>query len=171
MTDKNSDNDRTESFVALTKDTSIGHYTIIEKIGAGGMGEVYLAEDTKLKRKVALKFLPPNMCQDEDCRNRFKREAQATAKLNHPNIGAVYEVGEKDGKHFIALQYIEGQTLQTFPRDDRQVLVRIIRKVAFAVHAAHEKGIIHRDIKPANIMVEGKVNSRKKTTTRWKSRC
>ena len=88
------DSDKTQTHVVLTKGTMVSHYRIIEKIGAGGMGEVYLAEDTKLKRKVALKFLPSLLCQDEDCRARFKREAQAAAKLDHPNIVTIHEVGE-----------------------------------------------------------------------------
>ena len=91
------EDDKTQSHVALTRDTMVSHYRIIEKIGAGGMGEVYLAEDTELNRKVALKFLPPHLCQDDDCRARFKREAQAAAGLEHPNIVAVHEVGEYCG--------------------------------------------------------------------------
>ena len=83
---KDQDDDKTQTHKVLTKGTMVSHYRIVEKIGAGGMGEVYLAEDTELDRKVALKFLPPHLCQDEDCRKRFKREAQAAAKLSHPNI-------------------------------------------------------------------------------------
>lgn len=92
-----SHDDRTQSFVALTVGTKVSHYKIIEKIGAGGMGEVYLAADTKLNRRVALKFLPSHFCQDDDCRAQFKREAQAVAKLNHPNIITIYEVTEVQG--------------------------------------------------------------------------
>ena len=88
--------DQTRSFIALTKGVMVSHYRIIEKIGAGGMGEVYLAEDTKLRRKVALKFLPPHFCQDEECRMRFKHEAHAAAGLDHPNIAGIYEVGEHE---------------------------------------------------------------------------
>ena len=94
MANSANNDDDTRSFVPLTADTTVGHYRIVEKIGAGGMGEVYLAEDTKLDRRVALKFLAHHMCQDEDCRKRFTREAQAAAKLDHPNIVPVYEVSE-----------------------------------------------------------------------------
>jgi len=94
------DADKTRTHVVLTAGTKVLHYRIVDKIGAGGMGEVYLAEDTELDRKVALKFLPPELCQDEDCRKRFKREAQAAAKLDHPNIVTVYEVGEYQGRPF-----------------------------------------------------------------------
>jgi len=88
--DHSQDNDKTQTHVVLTKNAKVGYYRIVEKIGAGGMGEVYLAEDTKLKRKVALKFLPRHLCQDEDCRKRFTREAQAAAGLDHPDIAAIY---------------------------------------------------------------------------------
>jgi serine/threonine-protein kinase len=90
----------------------VGHYRIIEKIGAGGMGEVYLAEDTQLNRNVALKFLPLHLCQDDDCRKRFTREAQATAGLDHPNIAGIYEVGEYNGRPFFSMQVVEGQSLR-----------------------------------------------------------
>ena len=94
------DDDKTHTHVVLIKDTMVAHYRIVEKIGAGGMGEVFLAEDTQLDRKVALKFLPPHLCQDEDCRARFKREAQAAAKLSHPNIVTIHEVAEYQGRPF-----------------------------------------------------------------------
>ncbi|MBN4072348.1 protein kinase [bacterium AH-315-F03] len=100
IVDRESDNDQTRTFLALTKGAMVQHYRIVDKIGAGGMGEVYLAEDTKLDRKVALKFLPANMAQDSDLRARFTREAQATAKLNHPNIVTIYEVSEQHGRPF-----------------------------------------------------------------------
>jgi len=103
-----SNDDRTQSFVSLTEGTTVSQFRIVEKIGAGGMGEVYLAEDTKLNRKVALKFLPSHLCQDEDCRKRFTREAQAAAKLNHPNIIHVYEVSEHQGRPFFAMEHVEG---------------------------------------------------------------
>ena len=96
-------NDKTRTYLQLASDTVVGHYRIIEKIGAGGMGEVYLAEDTELNRKVALKFLPSHLCQDADCRARFKREAQASAKLDHPNIVAVHEVSEFHGRPFFKI--------------------------------------------------------------------
>ncbi len=98
MTADESHDDRTKSFVALTAGVAISHYKIISKIGAGGMGEVYLALDTKLNRKAALKFLPPHLCQDENFRARFKREAQAVARLNHPNIITIHEISEYQGE-------------------------------------------------------------------------
>lgn len=107
MVADDSNDDRTKSFVALTAGTEVSHYKIIEKIGSDGMGEVYLAEDKALDRKVALKFLPPHLCQDEDCRKRFKREAQAAAKLSHPNIIHVYEVSEYQGRPFFAMEHVE----------------------------------------------------------------
>jgi len=112
MAANESDDDRTQSFVALTAGTTVSHYKIIEKIGAGGMGEVYLAQDTELDRKVALKFLPPHLCQDEDCRKRFKREAQAAAGLDHSNIAAIYEVSEYQGRPYFSMQVVEGQSLK-----------------------------------------------------------
>src|SRR5210317_2671809 len=107
-----SHDDKTQSFIALTKGTMVSHYKIISKIGAGGMGEVYLAEDTGLDRKVALKFLPPHLCQDEDCRKRFKREAQAAAKLSHPNIVTIHEVGEHQTRPYFVMEHIEGRSLR-----------------------------------------------------------
>jgi len=112
MVADDSNSDRTKSFVALTNNTKVGHYRIIKKIGAGGMGEVYVAEDTELKRQVALKFLPPHMCQDEDCRVRFKPEAQAAAKLKHHNIACIHEAGEYSGHPFYSMQVVEGQSLR-----------------------------------------------------------
>ncbi len=152
-----SDNDRTESFVALTKETKIGHYTIIEKIGAGGMGEVYLAEDTTLKRKVALKFLPANMCPDEDCRNRFKREAQAAAQLNHPNIVHIYEVSEFMKRPFFAMEHVEGESLYNKIKEKKITIneaVKITKQICEGLNEAHTAGIVHRDIKPANIIID-----------------
>ena len=109
MSNGNPDDDRTQSHVTLTAGTSVSHYKIINKIGAGGMGEVYLAQDTELDRKVALKFLPAHLCRDEDCRKRFKREAQAAAKLDHPNIVTIHEVGEYQGRPFFAMQHLQGR--------------------------------------------------------------
>jgi serine/threonine protein kinase len=103
------DDDQTREFTNLTAGTKVSHYTIISKIGAGGMGEVYLAEDTKLHRKVALKFLPSQYVADADFKARFVREAEATAKLNHPNIITIYEVSEFQGRPFFAMELVEGQ--------------------------------------------------------------
>ncbi len=158
MTSLNSDsNDITRSDLHFAKDTIIGHYRIIEKIGAGGMGEVYLAEDSELNRKVALKFLPSHLCQDADCRARFKREAQAAAKLDHPNIVTVHEVGEYHSRPFISMQHIEGQSLKevlssrTLPLDR---IMDIVIQVCDGLQAAHDSGITHRDIKPSNILID-----------------
>jgi tetratricopeptide (TPR) repeat protein/predicted Ser/Thr protein kinase len=136
----------------------VGHYRIIEKIGAGGMGEVYLAEDTQLNRNVALKFLPLHLCQDDDCRKRFTREAQATAGLDHPNIAGIYEVGEYNGRPFFSMQVVEGQSLRDvvtgkdLPTDR---ILEIAIQICEGLQAAHDKGIIHRDIKPSNILIDG----------------
>ncbi|MCX6832062.1 MAG: protein kinase, partial [candidate division Zixibacteria bacterium] len=132
------------------------HYRIVEKIGAGGMGEVYLAEDTELNRKIALKFLSPHLCQDADCRARFKREAQAAAKLNHPNIVTIHEVSEFNGRPFFAMENVEGQPLSELIRQGDCSLDKVIDlslQTCEGLQAAHEKGVTHRDIKPANILV------------------
>ena len=150
-------NDKTRTYLQLAKDTIVGHYRIIEKIGAGGMGEVYLAEDTKLNRKVALKFLPLHLCQDADCRARFKREAQAAAKLNHPNIVTIHEVSEFNGRPFFSMENVEGQTLRDFGKGKEQPLSRIIElaiQVCEGLAKAHSAGIVHRDIKPSNILID-----------------
>jgi len=153
-----SHDDKTQSFVALTSGTSVLHYKILEKIGSGGMGEVYLALDTKLNRKVALKFLPQHLCQDEDCRKRFAREAQAAAGLDHPNIAAIYEVGEFQDRPFYAMQIVEGQSLKDVITGKDLPIERILEiaiQVCEGLQAAHERGIIHRDIKPSNILIDG----------------
>ena len=135
----------------------VAHYRIIEKIGAGGMGEVYLAEDTQLDREVALKFLPPHLCQDEDCRARFKREAQATAKLDHPNIVTIYEVGEHQGQPFFAMQHVEGKSLVDAIKSknfDLDKVIELAGQICEGLQKAHEAGIIHRDVKPSNIVID-----------------
>jgi serine/threonine protein kinase/Tfp pilus assembly protein PilF len=153
--DKNNDN--AQSFVPLTKGTEISHYRIIEKIGVGGMGEVYLAEDTELDRKVALKFLPPHLCQDEDCRKRFKREAQAAAKLGHPNIVTIHEVGDYRGRPYFVMEHVEGRSLREFSEDKDLSIEQILElgiQICEGLQAAHEKGVTHRDIKPSNILID-----------------
>jgi serine/threonine protein kinase len=135
---------------------ALSHYRIISKIGAGGMGEVYLAEDTQLDRRVALKLLPPALVSDEQAKKRLLREAKSAATLDHPNICAIYEVGEEDGRSFIAMQFVEGETLAA--RIERKPLdihlaLDIANQVAEALGAAHSSGIVHRDIKPQNIIV------------------
>ena len=135
---------------------TISHYRIIEKLGRGGMGEVYLAEDLRLSRKVAIKFLPADVATDERARQRLLREAKTAATLDHPNICAIYEVGEEDSHSFIVLQYIEGETLAARLKRQRPELreaLAIAAQVADALSEAHARGIIHRDIKPENIML------------------
>lgn len=135
----------------------VSHYRIIKKLGAGGMGEVFLAEDTSLGRRVALKLLPRQYTQDEERLRRFKLEARAASALNHPNILTIHEVGEADGHHFIATEFIEGETLRAALNRTGSMKIdaalNVATQVASALAAAHEAGIVHRDIKPENIML------------------
>ncbi len=150
--------DFTRAHLVLSKDTIVHHYRIVEKIGAGGMGEVYLAEDSKLNRRVALKFLPEHLAQDSDLRLRFTREAQAAAKLDHPNIVTIHEVSEFQNRPFFAMQYIDGQALNRYCEQRSPSIDQILALVAQAADGlakAHALGIIHRDIKSANIVVDG----------------
>jgi serine/threonine protein kinase/Tfp pilus assembly protein PilF len=138
---------------------TVSHYKILDKIGQGGMGIVYKAADTKLKRTVALKFLPPELTRDSEAKERFTQEAQAAAALDHPNICTIHEIDEAEGQTFISMAYIEGQSLkeriESGPMEVKEVL-DIAVQVAEGLKEAHEKGIVHRDIKPGNILVTKK---------------
>lgn len=136
---------------------TISHFRVLEKLGGGGMGVVYAAEDTRLKRSVALKFLPPHLSADDDAKRRFEHEAEAASALNHPNICTIYDIGETDdGQMFIAMAHYEGETLKkrlqggALPVEEA---VTIARQIAEGLAVAHEKGIVHRDIKPANVLI------------------
>jgi eukaryotic-like serine/threonine-protein kinase len=136
--------------------TRLAHYEIISLIGAGGMGEVYLAEDIRLRRKVALKMLAPELTRDERGLRRFEHEAHAASALNHPNILTIHEFGQADGLHFIASEFIEGVTLRqrlVNGRLELNVAIEIGIQIAGALAAAHACGIVHRDIKPDNVIV------------------
>jgi serine/threonine protein kinase len=140
----------------LTSGTKLGPYEIQCPLGAGGMGEVYRATDTKLGRDVALKVLPAEMAQDPDRLVRFRREAKALAQLDHPNIVTIHSVEEADGIHFLTMQLVEGLPLdRLIPAGGLPVekIVDIASALGEALAAAHEKGIVHRDLKPANVMV------------------
>src|SRR5213080_4972951 len=156
--------------MALTVGTKLGRYEIRAKIGEGGMGEVYLAEDMQLRRRVALKILPPEVASNKDRMRRFTQEAQAAAALNHPHIAHIYEIGSsptvREGSgtsstagaetHFISMEFVDGLTLRQLIHDqhiDLTKLLRYLQNVADGLAKAHASGIVHRDLKPDNIMV------------------
>src|ERR1700686_4996294 len=136
--------------MSIAAGTKLGRYEIRSKIGEGGMGEVYLAEDTQLHRKLALKVLPPEVTSHQDRMRRFHQEATAAAALNHPNIAHIYEIGEAAGANFIAMEYVDGQTLREKihrERTDLGKLLRYLQHVAEGLAKAHAAGIVHRDLK------------------------
>src|SRR5580704_12535527 len=135
---------------------TLAHYRIVSLLGAGGMGEVFLAEDTRLHRKVALKVLLPEVARDAERLARFVQEARAASALSHPNAAHIYEIGDANGLHYLAMEYIEGETLESRLSGDPLPFAEIISigtQVADALDAAHARGIVHRDIKPANLMI------------------
>src|SRR5947209_2507540 len=142
--------------MALLPNTRLGRYEIRSKLGEGGMGEVYLAWDAQLDRSIALKLLPTEVAFDRERMRRFTQEAKAAAALNHPAIAHIYEIGEANGTHFIAMEYVEGETLREKIHRDRTPLAKLLtylQQVAEGLAKAHHVGIVHRDLKPDNIMV------------------
>jgi len=142
--------------MTITAGTRLGRYEIRSKLGEGGMGEVYLAEDTRLHRKVAVKILPADLASNKDRMRRFEQEATAAAALNHPNIAHIYEIGEAEGVNFIAMEFVDGQTLRLKMHQERtelRKLLRFLQHAAEGLARAHAVGIVHRDLKPDNIMI------------------
>jgi serine/threonine protein kinase len=142
--------------MALSHGTRLGPYEVLDALGAGGMGEVYRARDTRLDRTVALKILPPSLASDPAFRERFTREGRAISQLDHPHICSLYDVGEQDGTSFLVLQYLDGETLEIRLKKGRVPLDQALPfaiQIADALDKAHRAGIVHRDLKPGNIML------------------
>src|SRR5689334_4260369 len=140
----------------LAPKSQLGRYEIRSLLGAGGMGEVYLAQDTSLNRPVALKVLPAEVASNHDRMRRFKQEATSAASLNHPSIAHIYEIGESEGHNFIAMEYVEGATLRAKIHQENEELSKLLRAlqhVAEGLAKAHDAGIVHRDLKPDNVMI------------------
>src|SRR5258705_5965249 len=140
----------------LSDNSTVSHYRIVSRIGAGGMGEVYLAQDTRLDRRVALKILPADVASNRDRMERFVREAKSAAALSHPNIAQIFEIGEHDGTHYIAMEFVDGVTLRDRIHRERAELRKLLRHlqhVAEGLAKTHAAGIVHRDLKPDNIMI------------------
>ncbi len=161
----NDDNteDKTVTHILITEGVEVSHYRIVERIGVGGMGEVYLADDTKLNRRVALKFMPTHLATDAEMRLRFTREAQAAAKLDHPNIVPVYEVDEFAGRPFFAMAHVEGKSLRDAIEQNILSMaesIELIAQVCDGLQKAHESGVVHRDVKPGNIMIDSSNRAR-----------
>src|SRR5690349_5076936 len=136
--------------------TTISHYRILEKLGEGGMGVVYKAQDLRLERLVALKFLPPDLEETSEAKQRFITEARAASSLNHPNVATVYDIGEAEFCSFIAMELVEGETLKSRLKGDRLTIEQVKTmglQIAEGLQAAHAKGIVHRDIKPDNLLL------------------
>jgi len=143
----------------LPQGTQLGPYTIVALLGQGGMGVVYRARDERLQRDVAIKVLPPGLLSDEPAKSRFRKEARALARLSHPNIAAVFDVGEQDGMDYLVMECVPGQTLSEKMRSQELPAKEILSlgvQVAGALEEAHEQGVVHRDLKPSNIMVTPK---------------
>src|SRR5882672_8469200 len=142
--------------MALAAGAKLGRYEVLSQLGKGGMGEVYLAKDTKLDRNIALKILPAELAVNRERMLRFVQEAKAAAALNHPNVAHIYEIGEQDGLNFIAMEYVDGKTLREkihYERTELRKLLKYLQQVAGGLAKAHAAGIVHRDLKPDNIMI------------------